>query len=219
MITAANSISGAEMIKQLNWRYATKKFDPAKKIDDETYALLEEAIRLAPSSYGLQPWKFVVITDPAVKAKLPAISYNQPQPADCSHLVVICRVTKLDEPFLDRYVDHTEQVRSLNSEKKAAFRGMMAGFIKDTSDEDKASWMTRQCYIPLGFLLSAAAMLGVDACPMEGLDKEAYDKFLDLPAQGCTSLVMCALGYRSEDDKYAKLAKVRFPASETILRI
>jgi nitroreductase len=217
--TADPTVSGADLIKQLNWRYATKKFDPARKIDDETFAILEQALRLAASSYGLQPWKFVVVTDPAVKSQLPAASYNQPQPADCSHLVVISRVAALDEAYLDHYVELTAQVRSLTIEKKQAFKGMMAGFIKNTPEAEKAAWCAKQCYIALGFLLSAAAMLGVDACPMEGLDKEAYDKILDLPAKGCHSLVMCALGYRSKDDRYADLAKVRFPASETVLRI
>jgi nitroreductase len=217
--TADLTLTSADLIKQLNWRYATKKFDTARKIDDQTFATLEQAVRLAASSYGLQPWKFVVVTDPAVKSKLPAASYNQPQPADCSHLVVISRIATLDEAYLDHYVELTGQVRSLTSEKKQAFKDMMAGFIKKTPEAEKAVWSAKQCYIALGFLLSAAAMLGVDACPMEGFDKDAYDKILDLPAKGCNSMVLCALGYRSPDDAYADLAKVRFPASETVLRI
>jgi nitroreductase len=219
MKTADPALINVDLIKQLNWRYATKKFDTTKKIDSDTFAILEQAVRLSASSYGLQPWKFVVVTDPAVKKELPAVSYNQPQPADCSHLVVISRVTSLDEAFLDKYVELTAEIRSLSDEKKQAFKGMMAGFIKNTPEAEKAIWSAKQCYIALGFLLGAAAMLGVDAGPMEGFDKEAYDKILDLPAKGCRSVVICALGYRSEGDAYAKVPKVRFPASETVLRI
>jgi len=219
MKTAEATIAGVDLLRALNWRYATKKFDATKKIDNETYETLEQAVRLAASSYGLQPWKFVVVTDPSVKNELVAASFNQPQPADCSHLVVISRVASLDEAYLDHYVEVTAQERSLTSEKKEAFKGMMAGFVKKTPQADKEVWSAKQCYIALGFLLSAAAMLGVDACPMEGFNKDAYDKILDLPAKGCNSMVLCALGYRSADDHYANLAKVRFPASETVLRI
>ena len=219
MKTAEQTAAGVDLIKQLNWRCAVKKFDTTKKIDDETWSALEQAMRLSASSYGLQPWKFVVVTDPEVKKKLPAVSYNQPQPADCSHLVVISRVANLDEAFLDRYVDLTAQIRSLPDEKKEAFKGMMTGFVTKTPEADKAVWSAKQCYIALGFLLSAAALLGVDAGPMEGFDKDAYDKILDLPAHGCHSVVICAMGHRSPDDHYAKMAKVRFPASETVLRI
>ena len=219
MKTAEHAISGADLLNNLHWRYATKKFDSSKKINDATFATLEEAVRLAASSYGLQPWKFVVVTNPEVKKELVSVSYNQPQPADCSHLVVISRVAKLDEAHLDRYVEDAAQTRSLSDDKKQAFRGMMAGFISKTPEAEKDIWSAKQCYISLGFLLSAAAMLGVDACPMEGFDKAAYDKILDLPAKGCHSVVICALGYRSNEDHYAAMPKVRFPASETVLRI
>ena len=219
MKTAEHIIAGSDLLKNLNWRYATKKFDSSKKIDDETFATLEQAVRLSASSYGLQPWKFVVVTNQEVKRELVAASYNQPQPADCSHLVVISRVAKLDDAHLDRYVEQTAQLRSMPDDKKQAFRGMMAGFITKTPEADKEIWSANQCYIALGFLLSAAAMLGVDAAPMEGFDKAAYDKILDLPAKGCHSVVICALGYRSAEDHYASMAKVRFPASETVVRI
>ncbi|MBS2009734.1 MAG: nitroreductase family protein [Cyanobacteria bacterium SZAS TMP-1] len=212
-------LSGEDLLKQLNWRYATKKFDPARKIDDATCAVLENALRLSASSYGLQPWKFVVVTDPAVKKELSVAAYSQPQPADCSHLVVICRKAVLDEAYLDHYVQFTAEQRSLAEDKKAAFKGMMAGFINGTPAADKDVWAAKQCYIALGFLLSAAALQGVDACPMEGFDKAAFDRILHLPEKGCHSVVLCPLGYRSSEDHYADLPKVRFPASETIIRI
>jgi len=219
MQTIDSSAVGTDLIKQLRWRYATKKFDASRKIDEATFAIIEEAISLAASSFGLQPWKFVVVTDPVIKKELVAVSYNQQQPADCSHLVVISRVSKVDENYLQRYVDFAASERSMSDDKKAAMKAMMAGFVGNTSDADKAVWTAKQCYIALGFLLSAAAMLGIDACPMEGFDKEAYDKILHLPDKGCNSVVMCALGYRSPDDAYAEAPKVRFPASETIIRV
>lgn len=206
-----------DILKSLHWRYATKKFDANKKLDKATYEKLEEAMRLSASSFGLQPWKFVVVTDPEIKKQLPAHSWGQMQPQDCSHLVVICRLNELTEDYVDHYVDAIATTRGVTKESMAAYTDMMKGFLKNPAD--KHIWMAKQCYIALGTLLTSAAALGVDACPMEGFDAAAYDRILGLEAKGCTSVVLCPLGYRAGDDKYAEAKKVRFCADETVIRI
>jgi nitroreductase len=208
-----------DVIKALKWRYATKKFDPAKKIDEQTWAKLEEAMRLSPSSFGLQPWKFVVVTDQKVKDQLAAISFNQRQPVDCSHLVVLSRLDQLSPEYIEKYVDYNANVKKVPVESLKMHKDMMLGFASSQSKEEIESWMSRQVYIALGMLLTSAALLGVDAAPMEGLDRDGYDKLLGLPEKGCRAQVLCALGYRAADDKYSEMPKSRFPASDVIIKI
>ena len=207
------------LISQLNWRYATKKFDPAKKITPEIWSILEDALVLSPSSYGLQPWKFIVITDPAVKAKLPAISWTQPQPGDCSHMVVFAVRKGFSVADVDHFMDRVYAERGLPKDSLDAYRGMIDGSVEQqTKDGRIDDWMTRQVYIALGNFMTSAALLGVDTCPMEGIVTGEYDQALGLTGTGYASVVGCAAGYRAEDP-YAALKKVRFPKSEVIKRI
>lgn len=206
-----------DLVNSLSWRYATKKFDSSRKLDAALYKQLEDALRLSASSFGLQPWKFVIVTDPKIKAQLPAFSWGQTQPEECSHLVVICRIAELTEQYIDKYVSKIATERGVTVESLESYAGMMKGFLQ--RPVDKAPWMEKQCYIALGTLLTAAAALGVDACPMEGFDAEAYDRILGLPEKGCHSVVVCPLGYRAADDKYAQLPKVRFDADDVVIRI
>jgi nitroreductase len=203
----------------LNWRYATKKFDPTRKIDPVLWNQIEQALILTPSSFGLQPWKFLVITDQSIKDQLPAISWNQKQPQDCSHHVVICRLKELTVEYVHRYAEHTASTRGVPVKTVGDFTKMMLGFVESNTKEALNEWMEKQCYIALGNLLTTAAVLGVDNCPMEGLNREAYNKFFGLDEKGCHATVMCALGYRADDDKYGSLAKVRFPASQIIISV
>ncbi len=208
-----------DIVSNLEWRYATKQFDPAKKLDSAVWEQLEKALVLSPSSYGLQPWTFVVVTDQSVKEKLMEKSFQQPQPRDCSHLVVISRLAKIDVEYVESYLELISKTRGIPKEKLSDYKNMMAGFVKRSSEEELAIWMDKQCYIALGNILTTASALAVDACPMEGFDKKAYDEILDLPAKGLRSVVLCALGYRHEDDKYADLKKVRHPVSDVVLHI
>jgi nitroreductase len=211
--------SADEIIKPLEWRYATKKFDPAARVDEKTFAILEEALRLSASSFGLQPWKFVIVTDQAKKAELLGACFNQHQVVDCSHLVVISRVANLDKAYVEHYLQTIAKARGVARESLDDYAGRMFGYVENQPAEKIAQWTANQCYIALGYLLSTSAALGIDACPMEGFDKDRVDAILDLPAKGCKSVVMCPVGHRSEDDKYAQATKVRFPASELFIRI
>jgi nitroreductase len=206
------------VLDALKWRYATKKFDPSQKIPQSTWNQLEEALRLSPSSFGLQPYRFVVVTNQDVKQELVGAAWNQRQIADCSHLVVFSRLKELTLEYVDHYVDIIAETRNVPSDSLQAMKDMMTGFVKNTSQEELSSWMAKQAYIALGNLMTVASTLGIDNCPMEGFAREEFDRILDLPARGCHSVVLCALGYRSADDKYEKLTKVRFPADELFIR-
>ncbi len=213
------SINTESLLSGLRFRYACKKFDAARKIDAALWQTLEQAMILAPSSYGLQPWKFVVITNDAVKAKLPAISWNQTQPRDCSHMVVFAARKGISPADVEKYVQRIIEVRKAPAEALSDFKGMMLGTVTKTPPEQLDQWCARQCYIALGFLLSAAAMLGVDACPMEGIVGDEYDKLLGLDKFGYHATVAAAVGYRAADDWLAPMPKVRFNAGELVIRV
>lgn len=208
----------SELVKRLNWRYAVKKFDPARKIPDETWNALEEALVLSPSSYGLQPWKFFVVDDPKVRAQLRAASWDQTQITDASRLVVFAGRKDFAEADIDRHLARIADVRKADPASLAPIKQMMAGVLKKPADVLRA-WIARQVYIALGNFLASAAALGVDACPMEGFDPAQYDAILGLPAKGYTALVVATAGHRSADDAYARAAKVRYPKHELVTHI
>ena len=207
-----------EIIDRLRWRYAVKRFDASRKLDHATWQALEASLILTPSSYGLQPWRFAVVTTEAIKQKLPAISWNQKQPQDCSHMIVFAARKAMDESYVDRYMDTVARVRGVEIESVAGYRNVLVSTVNGTTGQH-LNWNARQVYIALGQLMAAAAMLGVDACPMEGIDTVAYDQLLGLAETDYTSIVGCALGYRHPEDKAASAAKVRFDASEVIMHV
>ncbi len=210
-------MTGSALVQQLKWRYATKKFDATKRIDPATWSALEEALVLSPSSYGLQPWKFLVVTDPALKTKLRAVSWNQAQVEDCSHHVVFLVKKDLGLPEIEHFVDRIAEVRGVSRESLAGYRGYM---VSDLAEGPRArtinEWAARQVYIALGNFMTAAALLGVDTCPMEGLVPAKYDEILGLEGSGWATLCACPAGYRAAEDKYADAPKVRFPREELI---
>ena len=209
----------SDLLDSLRWRYAVKRFDPARRIPDADWAALEGALVLTPSSYGLQPWRFVVITDPALKAGLVPLSWNQPQPADCSHYVVLARRIGMTEADVDRFVARMAEVRGVPASSFQRYRDTMAGdLVKGPRAASIDAWAANQVYIALGSLMTCAAVLGIDACPMEGLQPAKYDEVLGLGAKGYGTVVACALGYRSATDKYAAAPKVRFKAEDVVER-
>ncbi len=209
--------TASALTQQLKWRYATKKFDATKRIDPPTWAALEESLVLSPSSFGLQPWKFLVITDPALKAKLRPVSWNQAQIEDCSHLVVLLARKDLGLPEIERFVDRIAEVRGVTRDSLEGYRGFMVSALVEGPGAKRINeWAARQVYIALGTFMTSAAMLGVDTCPMEGLDSAKYDEILGLEGSGWATLCACPAGYRATDDKYAELPKVRFKAEDLI---
>ena len=216
------TISGQQVVEQLQWRYATKIFDTEKKISDEDWKSLEDALVLSPSSYGLQPWKFLVVTDPAIRESLVEHSWNQRQVADASHLLVFAVSRQMTEADVDRYVDRVVEVRGGDVESQQGYRNMMVRDIVDGprgQGEASTQWAKLQSYIALGNFMTAAALMGVDTCPMEGFVPEKYDEILGLGDRGLTTAVLCPAGYRAEADKYDDLPKVRFDAADLVERI
>lgn len=211
-------VSHETALKQLQWRYATKKFDATQAISAADWSTLEQALILSPSSFGLQPWKFVVITDPATKAKLPPISWGQTQVVEASHVVVFAIKRSLSEADIDQYLARIVEVRGGSVEALAGFRGMMVSSLLK-SGMNLTHWASLQAYIALGQFMATAAMLGIDTCPMEGIQPAKYDEVLDLQSLGYQTVVACVAGYRASDDKYAAMPKVRFTADDVVLRV
>lgn len=214
------SVSNETLLKQLEWRYATKAFDPTKKISDTDWATLEKALILTPTSYGMQPYKFLVITNQEIREKLVSASWNQRQPADCSHFVVFAARIKNTEADVDHYLSRIADVRGGSVEALGGLKKILMGdIVNGPRGQIALEWSTRQSYIALGNFMTAAALIGVDTCPMEGFAPPQYNEILDLPAQGLHAAVACAAGYRAETDKYASAPKVRLPALETVVHI
>jgi nitroreductase len=207
-----------EVLGALRHRYAVKAFDPTRKIPAATWAALEEALLLAPSSFGLQPWGFFVVEDPAVRAKLVAASWGQRQIVDASHLVVFAIRKGLSLADVDRFLARIVEVRGVAPATLDGYRKMIAGFLAQPGF-DVDAWSAKQLYLALGQFMTAAAMLGVDTCPMEGIDPAAYDSILGLPAKGYAALCACTAGTRAPTDKLATTPKVRFRAGEVIFRV
>jgi nitroreductase len=211
------ALSPEALLETLRWRYAVKAFDPDRRIAPELWAALEEALVLTPSSYGLQPWKFLVITGAELRAELRPFSWNQSQITDCSHLLVLLRQRTVSAADADRLINATASCRGLDPASLEPYRQMIhKDLIDGPRSQTIGSWAANQVYIALGNLMTAASLLGVDTCPIEGFSPSDYDRILELEDSPYQSAVVCACGYRSADDKYASLAKVRYPAADLI---
>lgn len=213
-------IAPGQLVAALNWRYAVKKFDPTKTIPAETWNALEQSLVLTPSSMGMQPWKFFVVTDPATKARLRPAAHNQAQTVDCSHFVVFAVHHDLGDPHVNRHLDRMAEVRGIPRESLDKFLKMAMGNLDAARAEGRLDvWQTHQVYIALGTFIAAAAVLGVDTCPMEGIKPDAMDEILGMHGTDFGTVVACAAGYRASDDKYATTPKVRFKPDDVIVRI
>ena len=210
---------GESVIDSLEWRYAVKAYDRSKKVSDEDLKVLEDSILLAPSSFGIQPYKVFVISDPVVRERLKPAAYNQPAITDASHLIVFAYKRTLTDQDVDQFVGRIADVREQSRESlqglETAVRGAVSRSVEGGNVE---TWNSRQAYIALGFLLETAALLNIDATPMEGFDSEKVNEVLGLTDY--SAVAIAAIGYRdAENDWLASLPKVRKPKSELIERI
>ena len=213
-------VSAQALIEALTWRYATKAFDPAKQIPAADWQALEQALILSPSSYGLQPWKFLVITDPAMRQQLLPHAWNQKQVTDSSRFVVFAGRTDITPADVDKLIDATARVQQREKATLEMYRGMMLGDLVNGPRHGMiGEWISRQVYIALGGFMTAAALLGIDTCPMEGLDPAKFDEVLGLTGRGYATKVACAAGYRSASDKHAAAPKVRYAPAEVIQQV
>ncbi len=203
-------------IEDLNWRYATKKFDATKEISQEDLNTLLESIQLSASSYGLQPYEVIVVKNQEVREKLKAAAWNQTQITDASYLLVFANLESVNETYVDSYLDNIAETRNLSREDLKGMEDMIKNTTLQLPSEAQNTWAAKQAYIALGNLLSAAATLKIDTCPMEGFDSEKFDEILGLKEKNLTTAVIAPVGYRSEEDQYQYLTKVRKSKSDLI---
>src|SRR3989338_95972 len=204
------------ILSALQWRYATKKFDPTKEVSEEDLQELLEALHLSASSYGLQPWKFIVVTDATLRNELRQHAWNQPQVTDASHLLVLCARTDINEEYVTKYVQFIAETRNIPVDTLKGYQDAMLGFVAHKDKAALVAWAKLQVYLALGTLLSAAAQKNIDSCPMEGFDAPAFARILELEKKGLTTAVLCPVGYRADDDSYATAKKVRFPIRDVV---
>ncbi|NCD69358.1 NAD(P)H-dependent oxidoreductase [Mucilaginibacter agri] len=207
------------LIDKLSWRYATKKFDANKKIAADKLEQLLATVRLAPSSLGLHHYKVIVVENPEVREQLKAAAYGQTQITDASQLIVFAAETNIDEAYVNKYVDEIVKVRQIPHDSLEGYKGMMLGSVNGQTTEQKIAWAHKQAYIGLGVLVSAAAELDIDSCPMEGFNPAQFDEILGLKEKGLTTSVIVTIGYRSAEDATANFVKVRKPAEELFVNV
>lgn len=200
-----------ELLKHLNWRYATKKFDTSKKVSSEDLGKLKKAIQLSVSSYGLQLYKVLIIENSEIREQLKPVSWNQSQITDASHLFVFCNYTDASSEAIDDFITHTAETRNLDLDRLNGYGDFIKVKLAEKTQEEKTSWLKSQTYLALGNLLNACAELKIDACPMEGFEPEAYNKILRLDKLGLNAAVIAPIGYRHHDDHTIGQQKVRKP--------
>lgn len=200
-----------KLIENLKWRYATKKFDPSKKVSAENLEKIKKAVQLSASSYGLQLYKMLIIEAPKLRARLKSASWGQDQITDASYLIVFCSYSEIEDHHVDEYLKLTAETRQVELDKLEGYGNFMKQKIAKKSSIEMENWTSRQTYLALGNLLAACAELKIDACPIEGFEPKKYDEILGLKEQGLTASVIATIGYRAKDDHAQFEKKVRKP--------
>lgn len=198
-----------KLLEHLKWRYATKKFDPTKKVSSNDLEKIKQAIQLSVSSYGLQLYKVLIIENPEVRAQLKPASWNQSQITDASHLFVFCNYTDATSEAINEFIKQTADARNQDLNRLNGYGDFIKSKLAEKSETEKASWLKSQTYLALGNLLNACAELKIDACPMEGFEPEAYNKILGLDKLGLNAAVIAPIGYRHDEDHTIGQIKVR----------
>lgn len=208
-----------DALKSLEWRYATKKFDNSKKLNEAQISILKEAFNLTATSFGLQPIKLLVVSNQELKEQLVEHSYQQQQVANCSHLLVICIKTDIDADYVDQKFDLEKKIRGTSEEIIKDFRAYLKENVNGKTQEDLELSAKHQAYIALGNLMTVCAFEKIDSCPMEGFIPQKYDEILDLNSKNLKSVLLLPVGIRAEDDLLSNLKKVRIPVSESVIEI
>lgn len=207
-------------LENQNWRYATKKFDAAKKISAEDLNILKEAIQLSTSSYGLQPYKVIIVENPEIREQLKPFSWNQTQITEASHLFVFTNFVDVKESDITDYLNNIAVTRGLKVEDLKGYSDMMnANVVSGLTLEQKSIWTAKQTYLALGNLINVAAELKIDVTPMEGFQPEKYNEILGLDKLGLNASLVATIGYRHEEDASQHYPKVRKPMNELFVTI
>ncbi|EWH10239.1 nitroreductase [Catenovulum agarivorans DS-2] len=207
-----------EIISALNWRYAVREFSE-QTIESATIDKLAEATRLSASSYGLQPYRLIILRDTATRQQLLQHAYGQTKVRDSSHLFILAIQTQINEAFIDNHFNMVENQRGLQAGALAGFSNHVKEAMLPMSQLELSQWAENQAHIALGNLLTVAAIEQVDACPMAGFNKAGFDHVLGLKHKGLSSSVICALGVRSSSDASAKYVKTRVPQNQFCIRL
>jgi nitroreductase len=200
-----------QLIEALQWRYATKKYDPSFQLDAKDKETIEQVLQLTPTSYGLQPLHFIWLEDTTLLEKTKTLAWNQQQIVDAAGVLVLCTKTELTPAYLDAHADLMRDTRDMQEEQIKGFRAHLHAAFGNKPAEHIQVWNDKQAYIALGQLLTACALLQLDATPMEGFDPAALDELLELKEKGLHSVLICTIGKRAADDHYQHLQKVRRP--------
>ena len=208
-----------DSIKNLEWRYAVKKFDENKSLSTAQINILKEAFNLTATSYGLQPVKMVVVKNKEIQQQLVAHSWNQPQVLQASHVLVLCIPKKYSKEDVEAYFSLVKKIRNTPDEILNPFKEMLTSSIANKTQEELTSWNKNQAYIALGNLMTVAANEQIDSCPMEGFIPEEYDEILKLDKYNLTSVLVLPVGFRAEDDYMKDLQKVRKSTHDVVIEI
>ena len=201
-------------IENQNWRYATKKFNSEKKISESDLEILKEAIQLSTSSYGLQPYKVIIVENEEIRKQLQPASWGQSQITDASHLFVFASITNVDSEYINNFVENMAKTRNIPVESIKAYADFMIGNITTLTPEKQFIWSQKQAYLALANLLNVAAELKIDVTPMEGFIPEKYNEILGLTEKGLHATLVATIGYRHNEDATQHYAKVRKSISE-----
>ena len=206
-----------DILKKLEWRYATKKFDATKKVSSKKITILKEAFNLTATSYGLQPLKLVVISNPKIIKDFVPLSYNQGQVGNASHIFVICIENSIDAKFIKKYFDLVNKTRNTSRDILKSYEDYLIDNFSKKTDEEITIWAAKQAYLTMGNLLTVCAVEEIDACPIEGFQPDQYDSYLNLSAKGLQSVLVMAVVHRSVDDAFSELKKVRRGVDEIVI--
>jgi nitroreductase len=208
-----------DTLKQLQWRYATKKFNKSKKLSIAKLDIVKNAFNLTATSFGLQTIKLVVVEDKALRTQLIGASYNQKQVLDASHLLVICIQDNVSQDDVVNYYNNIKGIRNTSETILKPYRDDLIKTMQGMTIKERQQWSTNQAYIALGNLMTVCAIEGIDSCPMEGFLPNQYDSILGLNKKGLKSVLLLPIGYRADDDMFSEFKKVRKPLSEAVIEI
>ena len=209
----------SNFIKNANWRYATKKFDTTKKVSKEDLETLKEAIRLSASSFGLQPYRVIIIENPELRAKLQPAAWGQSQIVDASQLIVFANITNFGETEIDVSIANTTKTRGLPADALKGYGDFMKSKIVALPEDVRNTWASKQTYLALGNLMNAASELKIDVTPMEGFEPAQVNEILGLGKLGLNATLLATIGYRHEEDATQHYAKVRKSNEELFINL
>lgn len=207
------------IIESLQWRYATKKFDPHKNLTEEKLHILKKAFNLTATSFGLQTISLLVVKDETFRNKLLPAAYNQRQVVDASYLLVLCVNNTIQEDDVDNLFDNVGHVRQTPETILDPYRNDLKLMMQNMSQEQQQEWSIKQAYIALGNLMTVCAVERIDSCPMEGFDRAQFDTILKLDEKHLKSVLLLPVGYRAEDDMFSSFQKVRKELEDSIIEV